>query len=904
METARPKILVVDDNYENLHSLKSLLSKVLPQGEVSTARTPEVLHLTRREDPDVILFDIETARMDDYKTCKKIKKSNDLQTFPLIFLTDGQTTPEARLHAANAGADGFLSRPFDEIEMSVQIRTWAKLKQHLNRESKDISRLKDTLRRTEKHLALILESVPVVIWQKDIEGRYQEVNREFCEVTGFDKSFILGKRDEELFPRNIADKFTHNDRRVYETGLLLKEIEEFYLQRSGKPGWALSLKIPSFDDKGCMRGLIGFAMDITERMETFKELQRTNAFLDSIVENTPTMILIKDARDLKFIRLNRAGENLLGYSRSQLLGKTDHDIFTQKQADCLIRKDRQVIEMKTLLEIPDEPVQSRQNGIRILHTRKVPIFNEQGEPEYILGISDDITERKRAEAALRESEARNRAILNAMPDMMFVFNRHGVFLDYHSSDDSGLAMSRDSFLGRNVYEVLPENVARATLSHIHDILLERKTPTFCYELEVSGETRFYESRMVACEEDKVLAIVRDITERKLNERERKQLQAQLIHAQKMESVGRLAGGVAHDFNNMLSVILGHSEIAMTRVASDSPLIQCLEAIQSAAKRSADLTRQLLAFARKQTIAPMVLNLNGTIENMLKVLRRLIGENIDLVWRPGGNPWKVKMDPSQVDQVLANLVLNARDAIDGAGKIIMETGSVNLDDEHCKINREASPGDYVLLQVSDTGCGMNREVLKKIFEPFFTTKEMGHGTGLGMSTVYGIIKQNKGFINIYSEPGQGTTCKIYLPRHKEKTEWEPDVDDEKHATRNNETILIVEDEPSILKMAAMMLENQGYRVLTAGGPGEAIELAQKNPENIQLLVTDVVMPDLSGWELGKQLLQLNGDLKILYMSGYTADVIGPQGILREGVLFIQKPFTMSDLIQKVQKALGK
>ena len=389
-------------------------------------------------------------------------------------------------------------------------------------------------------------------------------------------------------------------------------------------------------------------------------------------------------------------------------------------------------------------------------------------------------------------------------------------------------------------------------------------------------------------------------ERRESEAENANLQAQLMQAQKMESIGRLAGGVAHDFNNMLGVILGHAELAQDLITPADPIFEDLSEIKNAAQRSADLTRQLLAFARKQTVSPRVLDLNETVEGLLKMLRRLIGEDIDLAWLPGKGLWQVKIDPTQVDQILANLTVNARDAIEGVGKIIIATDIAELDADYCTDHVGCVPGHYVMLSISDDGCGMDNEIQEHIFEPFFTTKGVGQGTGLGLATIYGIVKQNSGYIDVHSRPDQGTTFRIYLPRYLGKV-----VAIEKTAEmiqQGQETILLVEDESSILLLGKRMLESIGYRVLTAGTPGEALWLAEQNAGEIHLLITDVVMPEMNGRDLAKRLLSLYPGLKRLFMSGYTADVIAHHGVLDEGVHFIQKPFSKTELSTKVRKIL--
>jgi nitrogen-specific signal transduction histidine kinase len=395
----------------------------------------------------------------------------------------------------------------------------------------------------------------------------------------------------------------------------------------------------------------------------------------------------------------------------------------------------------------------------------------------------------------------------------------------------------------------------------------------------------------------------DITDRKHAEAEREKLQTQLTQAQKMESVGRLAGGVAHDFNNMLGVILGYTELAMEKAPPLDPLHADLEEIQKAAQRSADLTRQLLAFASKQTVAPKVLDLNETVEGMLKILRRLIGENIALAWKPGHGLWPIRMDPTQIDQILANLCVNARDAISGAGKVTIETTNASFDAEDCDNHAAFLPGDYVLLAVSDNGCGMSPESISHLFEPFFTTKEVGKGTGLGLASLYGAIKQNNGFVNVYSELGKGTTFKIYLPRDTAKKQAET-KEPQPRIERGSETILLVEDEPAILRMTGIILEKLGYNVLAASSPSEALRLAREHNGRIHLLLTDVIMPDMQGYELAKNLQSLYPKMKCLFMSGYTAHSIARADLLTKDMHFIQKPFSKTDLGAKLREVLKK
>ncbi len=507
---------------------------------------------------------------------------------------------------------------------------------------------------------------------------------------------------------------------------------------------------------------------------------------------------------------------------------------------------------------------------------------------------------------LVDSERRYRELFESNPHPMWVYDIESLrFLMVNNAAVSHYGYAREEFLGMTIAEIHPPEDVPPLLQTVQSLAegfdasgvwRHRKRDGSVINVEITSHALNFVGRRAR------VVLAHDITERKRSEEERERLQAQLLHAQKMEAVGRLAGGVAHDFNNMLGVILGHTELALERTAEAEPLRVHLEEIRKAGQRSADLTGQLLAFARKQTVAPTVLDLNDTLASMLKMLRRLIGEDVDLAWMPGAGLWPVRIDPAQIDQMLANLCINARDAIASVGKVTIETDNVVLDEAYCADHPGFSPGAYVMLAVSDDGSGMDKNVFDHLFEPFFTTKGVGQGTGLGLATVYGIVKQNDGFINVYSEPGRGTTFKIYLRACIGEAVPVPMRGPAQAIQSGTETILLVEDEEMLLELSKVMLEGLGYRVLTAGSPGAAIGLAETQAEEINLLITDVVLPEMSGRDLAERIRVIKPSLKCLFMSGYTANVIAHRGVLDEGVRFIQKPFSIKNLAAKVREAL--
>jgi PAS domain S-box-containing protein len=530
----------------------------------------------------------------------------------------------------------------------------------------------------------------------------------------------------------------------------------------------------------------------------------------------------------------------------------------------------------------------------------------------MIGSHLDITERKEMEEALRNSRSLLSTLIRTIPDLVWLKDPDGVYLACNYRFECFFGAKERDILGKTDYDFMDKDLA--DFFRHHDKVAMKKGMPNTNEEEVvfadDGHHEILETIKTPMYRDDgqfagVLGIGRNITERKRSEQEREKLQAQLIRAQRMESVGRLAGGVAHDFNNMLSIIMGNAEMILDGMTPADPLMDQVQEILKAAERSAGLTRQLLAFARKQTIDPKILNINEVLEDMLKMLQRLLGEDITLAWRPGKNLWTARVDPTQMDQIFANLCINARDAIKGVGKITIETANISFDEAYCRDHIGFNPGDYVMIAVSDNGSGMDKETLDNLFEPFFTTKEVGKGSGLGLATVYGIVKQNNGFINVYSEPGQGSTFKIYLPRQDETRLPVPGEGFKPALPAGTETILLVEDEEAILGMTKRMLERLGYTVLAAHTPGEALRIVEEPaPGVIHLLMTDVIMPEMNGRDLSEKILSLHPGLKCLFMSGYTADVIAHHGVLDKDVQFINKPFSMQDLAVKLRTVLGK
>ncbi|MCF8077741.1 MAG: PAS domain S-box protein [Desulfobacterales bacterium] len=639
-------------------------------------------------------------------------------------------------------------------------------------------------------------------------------------------------------------------------------------------------------------------------MEVEAAREKSERFITAIFQSASDGILLAEAESGRFVMGNDAICRMLGCPAEEIVHLSVADIHPADSLAWVREQLDQQLKGEFILA-PDIPVMRRDGTVFSADVSSAAI--ELDGRRYLLGIFRDITRRKEAEIALKESEEKYRTVVENAGEVLLVAQAGQIkFVNSRAYDIMGFTpeeMMETAFVGY----IHPED--RDRVAGLHARRVEGEGVPSSYRFRVvskEGQTRWVQINAVRIDwqqQPATLNFLADITDNIRAEEEHQKLQEQFQKAQKLEAVGRLTGGIAHDFNNILTTILGNAALMLSEISQEDALYEMIVEIKGAGEKASKLIRQLLAFSRKQVFQIETVNINEIVEEIHKMLSQVIGEDVELITDLASDLGLVAADVGQVEQVLMNLVVNARDALPEGGKLTIETANAELDEAYAKGHIAVKPGSYVMLAVSDTGIGMSREVQDHIFEPFFTTKEKEKGTGLGLATVYGIVKQSNGNIWTYSEPGKGTTFKIYLPRIEEK----PDVKS-KHAKKKkeslhgSETILIVEDEEAVRKMALKVLEKYGYHVLSAANGEEALGLSQECEDTIHLLLTDVIMPVMTGKTLADQIQKRRPDAKVLYMSGYTDNAIIHHGILDKEIAFLEKPFTPEGLARKVREVL--
>ena len=757
------------------------------------------------------------------------------------------------------------------------------------------------VRRAEADYRSIFENAGEGIFRTSVDGKFITANPAMAEILGYDSAAQLIAEVHDVRRDLYVDQESRTEwERRLNRGERVVGFEARYRRKDGSFIWLSESAHAVRDEEETVLYYEGIAEDISERKRIEGALKNSEARKRAILESALDCIVTMDSSGL-VVDWNPAAERVFGYSRAEAIGA----------------------EMAGLVIPPKFRERHRQGLAHYLATGEGPVLGKHLElsairadgSEFPVEIAitridldgpaftaylRDISKRKQSEKALRESEERYRDLVENAHDIIYTHDLDGNYTSINKAGETITGYTVEEALRLNVDQtVAPEYLPKVREMLRRKVAGERVT---AYEIEIvakDGRRIILEVNTKMVYQDGVAVgvqgIARDVTERK-------QLEDQLRQSQKMEAIGQLAGGVAHDFNNLLTAINGYSSLALQRVDENHSLRGYLEEIKKAGERAANLTRQLLAFGRKQILQPLPMNLNDVVTDMNKMLRRLIGEDVALTAKLDPSLNRIQADPGQIEQVLVNLVVNARDAMPQGGNLMIETGGVELDQEYASKHVGVVPGKYVVLAVSDTGTGMSEETRERIFDPFFTTKEKGKGTGLGLSTVYGIVKQSGGNIWVYSEEGHGTTFKVYLPQLKNTSQQAEAPAAEAAIPNGSETILLLEDEDVVRGLARQILEHAGYNVVAASRGEEALRFCNEKSQQVDLLLTDVVMPETSGKEIADRLSQMRPGLRVLFMSGYTDEAIVHHGVLDSNVEFIQKPFTPAALAKKVREVL--
>jgi PAS domain S-box-containing protein len=849
----------------------------------------------RSAEYDIIISDHNLRVWTGFEALEELHKHG--KKIPFIVVT-GTLGDEAAVDYIKRGAaDYVLKHRLNLLPLAVGHA----LKDQADWEEK--ARLQERILAGKREWELTFDTVPDAVLIFDGQCRVKQANRAASEILGLPFAKLIGQPCHEVLHGLEQAPPACPHELLLITGTAQRS--DFEEPRLGKIFDVTSSPLRNPD--GTLLGCIHVLRDITDRNRAEQALRHSEEQLRLLLNSTAEAIYGLDCEG-HCTFCNPACLRLLGYQNPEdLLGCNMHELMHHTRADrsAYPQEECQIYiafrEAKGA-HVVDE-VLWRADGTSFPSEYWSYPIEKDGKPIGAVVTFLDISERKRAETALRESEETYREFIENATFGIFRANPEGALLDVNPALVSMLGYgSKEELLSlnlqRDIYQNPTDRLSAVRTYQFNgrsngiEVNWKRKDEnTIAVRLcgrvvrEKGGEIKHFE------------VIAEDVTEKRT-------LEEQFRQAQKMEAMGRLAGGVSHDFNNLLGVIIGYSDLALTSLSKNDPSWHQIEQIKKAGHRAASLTRQLLAFSRKQVLTPKVLDLNVIIAETSEMLLRLLGEDVELITKLSADLEHVKADPTQIEQVIMNLAINARDAMPRGGKLIIETSNTELDLPYGQQKHvDVQPGKYVLLAVSDTGIGMDKKIQARIFEPFFTTKERGKGTGLGLATVYGIVRQSGGYIWVYSEPGKGTTFKVFMPR---VTEMLSDVQAEisPPVRLGSGTVLLVEDEDPLRELGYQLLEDMGYTVISASNGADAIRIAEQCTDPIQLLVTDVVMPGISGSELAELLMATRKELKVLYMSGHTDDVIVHYSILKPGVAFLQKPFTREGLARKIQEALGR
>jgi len=753
---------------------------------------------------------------------------------------------------------------------------------------------------SEERFRTLYESNPSMYFTVSMEGSILSVNPFGAEQ--------LGYSEEELIGRPVLELFSLDDREAMSqkfAGCLNKpgDVFRYELRKVHKDGtilWVREAIRAVNGSEGDQPLVLIVSENITKRKQAEEALRKSEWFLHNIVENIPATIFVRDARDLRFVLLNKMFEDLFGYSREEMLGKSVFDYFPQHEAEFFQEKDRQVLNGKCLIDIPEESAQTKHLGERILHTKKIPILDEQGEPQFLLGIAEDITERKKDEA----ERIRLATAIDQLAEAVLIVDTDWFICYVNPAFERMSGYEKTEIIGRPVSSLKNDHENAAHNEKMRDTLAHgygwsgrtigiRKDGTR-YEAEITASPIRDSSGTII----NYVTIHRDITQEV-------KLQKILRQTQKTEAIGTLAGGIAHDFNNILSAIIGHTEMAKHKLPGESPAQHNLQQVLRAGSRATELVKQILTYGRQRDQEKKPVQIAQCVEEALKLLRPSLPTTIEIQQslKIPSERSTVLADQTEIHQVLMNLCTNASHAMhDTGGTLSIELSEVFVDKFFAARHPDLKVASYICLTVSDTGAGMNTAVLERIFDPYFTTKKLGEGTGLGLAVVQGIIKSCGGTITVYSEPGKGTSFHVFLPRIEQDVPVQ--IEEEEILPTGTESILLVDDEKILVELGQEMFESLGYSVTTRTDSSEALELFSATPQAFDLVITDMTMPGMTGTELAKQLLALRSNQPVILCTGFSELLNGKQADQIGISEIVMKPYVLSEMAKIIRRVLER
>jgi two-component system, cell cycle sensor histidine kinase and response regulator CckA len=914
------KILIIDDDPHNQKVLEEIL--VADGHKVRAAVSGEsAFKIIAKWLPDLILLDVAMPGTSGHVICRRLKANLATLDIPVLFISTPTETDE-KLKAFEAGALDFITKPFSKKEVLVRVRTHLRLaavQSQLMQTNLELSREVEARKAAEAQCQAIFEQSPngIVIIDPDSMG-FVAFNTVAHTRLGYSRDEFASLSVIDIVDGFSEEAFAKHARKIQE-----EVCDTFEARDRTKSGAVRDILISA--RQIVFAGRLMFhcvVIDITESKKAEEVIQQQLTFLQTLIDTIPSPIFYKDT-DGRYLGCNSSFESFFGLPKASIIGKTVYDLVSEELADKYTEADLSLFRNPGVQQFESDLISNDDVPHTVLFI-KGTFLNLHGKVAGLVGVMIDITELKKTEDALRKSlqlyqsladklyqkQSLLHALIDSIPDLIFYKDNTGVYMGCNKSFEVFAGQTEANLVGLTDLDIFPREVADLFREMDQQMLSQRSTrrneewvdyPDGRHVLLETIKTPYYD------QEGNVLGLIgisRDITEQKWADGERKKLQSQLHQAQKMEAIGQLAGGIAHDFNNILTAIIGYSEILAMRLEKTNPLRHHVEQIFASAERAAELTNSLLAFSRKQVLHSKPLDLCEVVQGLKKMLKRLIPEDIDFKTTIAKKELIVMADKGQIEQVLMNLVTNAKDAMAKGGMLTIDVTHVVMDERFVHAHGNGNPGDYACISVSDTGHGMDEETQKKIFEPFFTTKEVGKGTGLGMAIIYGIVKQHDGYINVYSEPDKGTTFKIYLPITGGEMKGVPSAEMVEPIVGGMETVLLAEDDVTVRELHRMILEGAGYTVIEAINGQDALEKFLEHGAEIDILVTDVIMPKIDGKKLYEEIKKASPDKKVLFMSGYTKDIVIDRGILEDEFCFLTKPATSSELLKKLRNILDR